>query len=319
MSNISYGDAMNDALDRLRGVGFEFGPGFVNHAPMVAETLATIGCRDMVATWVEDNKQLRTYLDPPEGGTPIDGDDPDDWMAALGDFRRVLDWVNMFDAQLARRPWIEVLLEWWPRLLPGMYGMLTHGFIRTAHAVRSLEATHEPGALQLRELAQGLGYWAARYTPVPAASEKNLLLLPAATEDVATSLSALTVSTAGLYAQRAPRPSIPLVHSVTAPAALRLFLPLLPADLHRPAYDTLRQAAAAMWDTFPSGGSGAPASAPDYEAPPTERQLVDAVDFGDEHTIKMAEACRRENALMPDERYRAAADTLLHRMKADGF
>ncbi|GAA4491837.1 questin oxidase family protein [Actinoallomurus oryzae] len=318
-STISYGDAVNDALDRLRGVGFEFGPGFVNHAPMVAETLATVGCRDLVATWVERNKRLRAYLDPPAGGTPLSGDDPGEWRPALGDFRRVLDWVDMFDARLSSRPWPEVLLEWWPRLLPGMYGMLTHGFIRTAHAVRSLAATDEPGPLQLRELAHGLGYWAARHTPVPAASEKSLRLLPAAREDIGLSLSALTVTTAGLYAEHVPRPSVPLVHSVTAPAALRLFLPLLPADLHRPAYDTLRQAAAAMWDTFPSGGGDAPASAPGYEPPSTERLLVDAVDFGDEHTIKLAEACKREYALLPDPRYRAAADMLLHRMKTDGL
>ena len=171
MTEISYADAVNDALDRLRGVGFEFGPGFVNHAPMVAETLATIGCRGSVATWVEGNKRLRTYLDPPEGGIPISAGDPADWTAALGDLGRVLDWVDMFDAELSRRPWTDVLLEWWPRLLPGMFGMLTHGFIRAAHAVRSLEATPEPGRLQVRELAQGLGYWAARYTPVPPASE----------------------------------------------------------------------------------------------------------------------------------------------------
>jgi hypothetical protein len=320
MSNtVSYGDAINDALDRLRGVGFEFGPGFVNHAPMVAETLATVGCGDIVATWVERNMRLRTYLDPPEGSTPLSGDDPDEWRAALGDFRRVLDWVDMFDAQLARRPWTDVVLEWWPRLLPGMFGMLTHGFIRTAHAVRSLHATRQPSSQQLRELAQGLGYWAARYTPVPAASAGSLRLLPAAGEDIALSLSTLTVAAAGLYAERAPRPSIPLVHSVTAPSALRLFLPLLPPELHRPAYDTLRQAAAAMWDTFPSGGPEAPASAPGYEAPAIERVLAEAVDFGDEHTIKLAEACRREDALLPDPRFRAAADTLLQRMKADGF
>ena len=318
MSSPSYGDAVNDALDRLRGVGFEFGPGFVNHAPMVAETLATIGCRDKVAIWVEDNKRLRCYLDPPAGRAPLGADDPAAWKAALGDYRRVLDWVAMFDAQLSRRPWPEVLLEWWPRLLPGMFGMLTHGFIRTAHAVRSLEATAEPGTLRLHELAQGLGYWAARYMPLPAASERSLRLLPAAREDVASSLSALTVTAAGLYAERAPRPSIPLVHSVTAPAALRLFLPHLPADLHRSAYDTLRRATAAMGDLFPGGGAGAPASAPDYVPPSTERLLVDAVDFGDEHTIKLAEACRREHALLPDERYRAAADTLLTRLRANG-
>lgn len=318
MSEMSYGDAVNDALDRLHGVGFEFGPGFVNHAPMVAETLAAIGCRDIVATWVEDNKRLRGYVDPPEGGTPIAASEPAQWRAALGDFGRVLDWTALFEAELCRRPWPEVLAGWWPRLVPGMFGMLTHGFIRTAHAVRSLGATPKPGRPQLRELARGLAYWAARYTPVPAASERSMLLMPAAGEDVAASLSALTVANAGLYAERAPRRPVPLVHSVTAPAALRLFLPNLPAELHRPAYDTLRQATAAMWDAFPGGGGEAPASAPDYEPPSAERLLVDAVDFGDEHTIKLAEACRREYVLLPDDRYRAAADTLLRRMRVTG-
>jgi hypothetical protein len=317
-STISYGDTVNDALGRLQDVGFEFGPGFVNHAPMVAETLATVGCREIVATWVERNKRLRAYVDPPAGGTPLCGETPGEWRPALGDFRRVLDWVAMFDERLARMPWRDVLLEWWPRLLPGMYGRLTHGFLRTAHAVRSLDATPEPSRLQLHELARGLAYWAARHTPVPSASRSHLALLPAAGEDVASSLSALTVSTAGLYAERAPRPSIPLVHSVTAPAALRLFLPLLPPDLHRPAYDTLRQAAAAMWDTFPSGGAAAPATAPGYDPPSAERLVVDAIDFGDEHAIKLAEACRREHDLLPDRRYRAAVDTLLLRVKADG-
>lgn len=314
MSLMSYGDAVNDALDRLRGVGFEFGPGFVNHAPMVAETLAAVGCRDIVATWVEEHKRRHTYLTPPEGGTPIAAESGE-WRTALGDFRRVHDWVAMFETELSRRPWRDVLLEWWPRLLPGVFGMLTHGFIRTAHAVRSVGAMPEPGPLQLRELAHGLGYWAARHTPVPPASERSLLLLPAAGEEIATSLSELTVTAAGLYAERAPRPAVPLVHSVTAPAALRLFLPHLPVALHRPAYDTLRQAVAAMWDSFPSDGDGAPASGPSYEPPSAERLLVDAVDLGDDHAIKLAEACRREHALLPDDRYRAAADTLLRRMR----
>ncbi|GAB3969185.1 questin oxidase family protein [Actinoallomurus acanthiterrae] len=319
MSKVTYNDAVNDALDRLRGVGFEFGPGFVNHAPMVAETLSTIGCADIVATWIEDNKRQRAYLDPPDGGSPIAADDPNEWHRALGDFRRVLDWVDMFDAELGLRPWTDVLIEWWPRLMPGMYGMLTHGFIRAAHAVRSLDASQEPSRLQLRELAQGLGYWAARYTPVPKVAAESLLLIPAAQEDIGASISALTAATAGRYAEGAPRPSIPLVHAVTAPSALRLFLPHLPPSLHRGAYDIVRRSAAAMWETFPSGGPAVPAADPDYTPPSAEWLLHNAVDFGDEHTIKLTEACLRENVLRPDDRYRAAADTLLYRMKTDGF
>jgi hypothetical protein len=51
----------------------------------------------------------------------------------------------------------------------------------------------------------------------------------------------------------------------------------------------------------------------------TERLLVDAAGSGDEHTIKLAEACEREEAPGPEDRYRAAAGTLLRRMRTDGF
>lgn len=315
MSKISYGDTIDDALDRLREVGFEFAPGFVNHAPMAAETLATIGRGDVVASWVEDNKRLRHYLDPPEGGDRIAADDPREWRAALGDFGRVRDWADMFEAELARRPWPEVLIEWWPRLMPGMFGMLTHGLIRTAHAVRSLRTTPEPSPLQLRELAQALGYWAARHSPVPQPSQESLALLPPAGEDIASSLSELTVTCAGIFTERAPRQPVPLAHTITAPAALRLVLPQLPADLHRPAYDTVRRACAVMWDRFPSGRD-VPTAAPGYRPPPQPSLVADAVDLGDEHAIKLTEACGREHALRPDDRYQAAADTYLRRFKA---
>jgi len=48
----------------------------------------------------------------------------------------------------------------------------THGVIRTAPAVRSLSgAGAEPHALLVDELAQGLGFWAARYQTVPGNSQ----------------------------------------------------------------------------------------------------------------------------------------------------
>ena len=42
---------------------------------------------------------------------------------------------------------------------------LTHGLIRTGHAVRSLAASETPQ--RLHELAAGFGYWAARYQRLP--------------------------------------------------------------------------------------------------------------------------------------------------------
>jgi hypothetical protein len=61
---------------------------------------------------------------------------------------------------LAEAPWTDVLELWVPRLAPGTLGGI-HGAIRTAHAVRSLGETETDP--RIRELAEGLAYWAASY------------------------------------------------------------------------------------------------------------------------------------------------------------
>jgi len=58
-----------------------------------------------------------------------------------------------------------VLQAWVPRLAPGLWAAATHGPIRTGHAVRSLAASATPQ--RHHELAEGLGYWAARYQVLP--------------------------------------------------------------------------------------------------------------------------------------------------------
>ena len=47
----------------------------------------------------------------------------------------------------------------------GLMAAATHGWLRTAHAVRSLTARETPE--RIAELARGLAYWAARYQEVP--------------------------------------------------------------------------------------------------------------------------------------------------------
>src|SRR5262249_22263995 len=169
------------------------------------------------------------------------------------------------------RPWNEVLLQWWPRLLPGLFSRLTHGLIRTAHAVRGAASVAEPNPTQLTELARGLAYWAARYQPLPGTAHLNgsctvadavarLLRRPAddsgvpprpaqqlralaslvgcraALDDLASGeadslLSDMTATFAGVYLAHPEVAPVPLIHGVTAPAAIRLVLPYLPDQL----------------------------------------------------------------------------------------
>ncbi|MHC0431213.1 hypothetical protein ACX6XY_13615 [Streptomyces sp. O3] len=308
MAALTYTDAVSEALQRLRGVGFEHGGSFVNHAPMAAEALAHMGYADEVPGWVDHNLRARQYHDVPERRWDIDPADEADWRGALGSFSRVADWTALFERELAGAPWTEVLARWWPRLLPGMSGMLTHGVIRTAHAVRAVAAAGEEHTLQLAELAQGLGYWAARHStggvrvddgPAPAVPRGS-----DGREPVARALDDLVAEYSGIYATVAQRHPIPLIHAVTGPAAVRLVIAHLPEEQRLPSYQTARAVSRTMLDWFHITPRP---TAPLPEARGVAEVFARAVEIGDEHAIKLAEVAVRHEALAPDPRHAAAA------------
>ncbi len=156
-------EAMEDALALLAPTGPEYAGRLANHGPMAAEALVVLDRPDAVVPWVERyKKRLREH---PGGTKPIE---PKAWREALGDNDRVGDWIVFFRREIAERPWKTVLAEWTARFSPGVVAAAFHGAIRTAHAVRSLEASETPA--RRRELAEGLGYWAATYNALPEAA-----------------------------------------------------------------------------------------------------------------------------------------------------
>ncbi|MGC5017444.1 questin oxidase family protein [Micromonospora sp. DT47] len=150
---------LDEAYRRLHRTGPEFEGWLSNHGPMAVEALVRHGHDRGVHRWLDD--YLRRLDELPRGLRPID-----DWREALGDPKRAGDWLAHFDRELRERPWREVLGNWWPRLLPGIAAGATHGVIRVGHAVRVLREDG-PGPDRLTELGQALGYWAARWQPVP--------------------------------------------------------------------------------------------------------------------------------------------------------
>ncbi|GHH47213.1 hypothetical protein HNQ79_001957 [Streptomyces candidus] len=171
----------DEALARLHCSGPERLGRLSNHAPMAVEALAARGRAAAVHHWLD--LYARKLEDFPAGHARVTHAN---WPQALGDPRRAADWIAYFRELLAQRPWRDVLAEWWPRLLPGMYGGSTHPVIRVGHAVRGLLAggggdaeTVDATAPRLVELAHGLGYWAARHHPAPA-----VLPLPEAADAV---------------------------------------------------------------------------------------------------------------------------------------
>ncbi len=153
-------EAMEDALSLLAPTGPEYAGKLANHGPMAAQALVALERPEAVVPWVETYR--KRLLAHPGGTRPIE---PAGWREALGDNDRVGDWIVLFRRELEERPWKVVLAEWTARLSPGVVAAAFHGAIRTAHAVRSLEAQETPA--RVRELAEGLGYWAATYNALP--------------------------------------------------------------------------------------------------------------------------------------------------------
>ena len=128
-------EAIEAALERLAKTGPEYHGRLANHGPMAAEALVVMNRPDAVVPWVDYYRSR--LVDHPSGSRAIDSQQ---WREALGDGRRVGDWIVFFDRQVDERPWKDVLTQWVPRLSPGIIAAAFHGVIRTAHAVRSLDA-----------------------------------------------------------------------------------------------------------------------------------------------------------------------------------
>ncbi|NES14509.1 MULTISPECIES: questin oxidase family protein [Micromonospora] len=327
---------LDEAYERLHRTGPEFEGWLSNHGPMAVEALVRHGHGDRVHRWLDD--YLPRLDDLPRGLRPVD-----DWRSALGDPKRAGDWLAHFDHELREHPWQEVLGTWWPRLLPGIAAGATHGVIRVGHAVRALR-TDGVNPARLAELGQALGYWAARWQPVPGAGPLT------GRSDVATALAGvprLPAQTGGIRDRLSRLPDVPdwataavalrppagaaqaertltdlvhragldylrfghgnpvmLVHAVTAPTAVLRTLPALDPALWAPSVAAAWSATAAVTSVY---------AAPTPAAPPTvapaqpDEVFARAARHGDAHVVKLADAVLESHAATGDARVLAAA------------
>jgi hypothetical protein len=266
------------------------------------------------------------------------------WQDALGDGRRVGDWSAYFEEQMREHPWREVLVTWWPRLLPGIVAGATHGVIRVSHAVRTLlRGDTSPAAVT--ELAHGLAFWAARMRAVPGAAEVDGTLevnaaldaiprIPSQQGTVAVRFGQLVEMPAWPASLRALRaPSDPaeaqdilqdlvagaaarylghghgspvlLVHTATAPNAVLHTLPALPPSLWAPSLSAVWAASAAITAAY------SPSEAvPRHELPDgihADELMSYALQHSDEHVIKFADTALDAFAHTGDSEVLAAA------------
>jgi hypothetical protein len=125
---------LDSALGQLHAYGCELNNGLTNHAPMVAETLHHLGLHNAIQPWV--SSELKRCLLRPKHTAPID---TQQWQDALGDANRFSDWADLFNAEISEQGWMATLQTWVPRLAPGFAASAAHGVIRVGHATRALK------------------------------------------------------------------------------------------------------------------------------------------------------------------------------------
>ncbi len=330
---------LDEALDRFATTGPEFGGGLANHGPMATEALMALGRADALPLWTE--WYAGRLSEHPQARNPIAAAD---WREALGEVGRVGDWIAYFEGEVREQPWRDLLETWVGRLGPGFMASATHGMLRTAHAVRSLAGGESP--VRLREFAEGLGYWAARYQELPSATgaagamrvSDALTRVPrvdparrkygfifdavkvidaeafgpvlnyvATDVDIDTFISDVTRTFVRHYLANAQKAGIGFVHTVTAPSALRILAPHLSDGTRVAAMRYAWQACASIYAAY---GDVAPDGVPAVEGPVAfdAADLIDqAVTGRDEHAIKFTEACLREHRISGDPAFIVAA------------
>jgi hypothetical protein len=281
-------DAVDAALDELHHTSPVYNRGrFANHSPMVVETLGHLGHADDVPSWWSARRDW--YGPPPPRRSAIGGE----WQQALGDLTRYADWQDHFARELRHEPWSDVVRRWAARLAPGFRGHLFHGVIRVAHAVRGLTAADT--ASRRTELADALAYWASVYEPVGDGEA-----VPFA--DPASGAHAVVRRSTVRYLIDGHRYPILFLHGVTGAAAAARLVPHLDEAtgglLVRWADQGVR------W--VESNGTDQSAWEGDDAMPPDEI-VVKAVANGDEHAIKLADACLEAYAADPDPLFLSAA------------
>lgn len=314
-------DLLDETYERLHRTGPEFDGWLSNHGPMAADALIRLGRAEAVAGWVGDYAQRLE-----ERPTRRWSIDEQEWREPLGDASRLGDWCALFSDQLGWEPWEQVLVRWWPRLLPGAIASATHGLIRTGHAVRALRERQTPARLD--ELGQALGYWAARWQPLPGQAppqgtatataaldglpplrlcggvrtrlahlETTAGWAPALSRirpvgpasEVPAALDALVDAAVSHYARWAHGNPVMLVHAATAPRAAALVLGALPTGLWRATYDTAWAVTAAISVAYRPAGAGPSPDAAARTAPTVDEVCDGAVGGRDEHAIKFTE------------------------------
>ena len=171
-----------------------------------------------------------------------------------------------------------MVATWVPRLMPALRTPPFDGAIRTAHAMRAIDAVDTPP--RRGELARALGYWAARYhaeqpPPLLHAGDLRLAVVEAAADGARRYLA---------------RPDIVHLHGVTRAMAVEILV------AHIPATDGAAALAQVLAEHAALYAATEPVPQPHPASPPGSELAVAAVRSLDPYQVKLVEACQRGHA-----------------------
>ena len=311
----------------------EYGGGLANHMSMALVALHGLGADDARLQEYADRHARRLEPLPEDPG----GEVPEDWSSVLGRPGLLVPFRRRFDADIAKRGRAAVLGASLPRLASGIATAAFHCVIRTAYAVDCGDDA---------ELAFALAYFASYHHPLPrkddgsevpkeALAPLELLARARTTKSLAgktlkgnliidvmdqaavlpgiatvTDPLALDVDTHGRIAHAALRlylatNSFTALHLVTSTHALRVLAPFVadPMALLRPFWRAVAIAYVGLGTPeIPGEDPALPKDAADWS-----KVAAAATKSNDDHVVKLALTCSREEQAWRDPLYRLAA------------
>lgn len=307
------------------------GRGTTNHCPMVLTALAAMGASPARLGQAFRHWEETWALPAPEAAEPIAWEA---WPAHAGRVDAFVALSRCFAGRASRVGESQLLLDVLGALPPAPASGAFHALLRIAAALESshggelaaglaalvagrleLPLGRAPratsagqGLARVSECLGGRAYaesWITAQLRAVAAEPDFVAALPAAPRGMPL-CDALAPLALRLYWQS---DDFTVLHLVTGTRAARLLLERLPAAWREPWEEALWAAFCAAYVT-----AGAPALlplAPPDDAPGWDALLPRALAHDDDHVIKLAHACWREDARAPSPLYRAAVQRAL--------
>ncbi|TGL65713.1 questin oxidase family protein [Leptospira sarikeiensis] len=335
-------DKLDIALEEILDYSADLKNGLTSHATMVVEALYSLGRPEKIPVWLDSYRSEFKTKAP-----AIKEIKEENWETALGNTNRNTDWVNFFQKELEEKDWKTILDLWVGRLSPGFCSDATHGIIRVGHAVRNLSrsvselrlrelaeglgrwaCTYQ--TLPTKEYSDIMklrpGSAISKIRVVPKGSRKYGGTIVGALKDldedpffsevigivdlsgsVEVTISELTHVFAKVFLENAHDTlgAIVFTHGVTSIVSIRHLLPYVSDKTKRKLLEFGWQSSSSLYASF-----GDPKKFEIIELnSKTKQELIDkAVENGDEHAIKLTEACLLENDISPDSIYYLAAE-----------